>query len=114
LASRGTARILPLARSAQTYEVRTYYVYMLRCIDGTFYTGVTNDIARRFYQHCSGYNETCYTYSRRPLQLVYVGEFEDIRDAIAFEKKLKSWTHKKKRAFADQDWPLLKRLALGR
>jgi putative endonuclease len=94
--------------------VRSYYVYMLRYFDGTFYTGVTNDVVHRYDQHRSGNNETSYTYSRRPLRLVYAGEFEDVRDAIAFEKKLKGWTHSKKRAFADQDWPLLKRLALGR
>jgi putative endonuclease len=94
--------------------VRSYYVYMLRCFDGTFYTGVTNDVVHRYDQHCSGYKKTAYTYSRRPLRLVYVGEFSDVNDAIAFEKKLKSWTHSKKRAFAERDWPLLKRLAMGR
>jgi putative endonuclease len=92
----------------------TYYVYMLRCIDGTFYTGMTNDIARRYDEHVAGYNPTCYTYLRRPLVLVYADEFDRPNDAIAFEKKLKGWSHKKKRAFADRDWPLLNRLASGR
>jgi putative endonuclease len=93
--------------------VRVYYVYMLRCIDGTFYVGVTNDIERRFAQHCDGYSETCYTHTRRPLRLVYADEFSRPNDAIAFEKQLKGWSHKKKRAFAERDWPLLKRLAAG-
>jgi putative endonuclease len=93
--------------------VRLYYVYMLRCFDGTFYIGVTNDIHRRFHEHCTGYLESSYTHSRRPLQLVYAGEFERIIDAIAFEKQLKGWGHRKKRAFAERDWPLLKRLAIG-
>ena len=92
--------------------MRTYYVYMLRCIDGTFYVGVTNDIERRFAEHCMG-EHPGYTNTRRPLRLVYVGEFDRPGDAIAFEKRLKGWSHKKKRAFADQDWPLLKRLASG-
>ena len=48
-------------RTAQTYGVRTYYVYMIRCFDGTFYTGMTNDVARRYYEHCSGYDEAAYT-----------------------------------------------------
>jgi putative endonuclease len=90
--------------------MRIYYVYMLRCIDGTFYIGVTNNVERRFYEHCSGYNPTAYTHSRRPLRLVYVGEFDRPSDAIDFEKRLKGWSHKKKRAFADRDWPLLRRL----
>jgi putative endonuclease len=94
--------------------MRTYYVYMLRCIDGTFYTGVTNDIERRFHEHSTGHDPSCYTYSRRPLRLAYAGEFQYIDRAINFEKQLKGWSHKKKRAFADGDWPLLKRLAMGR
>jgi len=75
---------------------------------------MTNDITRRFAEHCDGHDPGCYTHSRRPLRLVYAGEFERPRDAIAFEKQLKRWSHKKKRAFAERDWPLLKRLAIGR
>jgi putative endonuclease len=93
--------------------VRTFYVYMLRCIDGTFYTGVTNNIERRYYEHSTGHDPTCYTHSRRPLRLVYAAEFQYIDRAINFEKQLKGWSHKKKRAFVERDWPLLKRLALG-
>lgn len=93
--------------------MRTYYVYMLRCFDGTFYTGITNDVERRYAEHCSGYNESAYTHSRRPLRLVYAGEFVNVLDAISFEKQLKGWSHKKKRAFAGREWPLLKRLAIG-
>jgi putative endonuclease len=94
--------------------MEVFYVYMLRCFDGTFYTGVTNDIARRYDEHRAGHNKTSYTHSRRPLRLVYVGEFEGPNAAIAFEKRLKGWSHRKKRAFADRDWPLLKRLSVGR
>jgi putative endonuclease len=95
------------------YGVRSYYVYMLRCMDGSFYTGMTNNIDHRYWQHESGYNPTCYTYTRRPLRLVYVGEFQTPGEAINFEKQVKRWSHKKKRAFADREWPLLKRLAAG-
>jgi putative endonuclease len=91
-----------------------HYVYMLRCFDGTFYVGVTNDIHHRYSQHCAGIDPGCYTFSRRPLRLVYAGEFDRIEDAIAFEKRLKRWTHAKKRAFSERDWPLLKRLSRGR
>jgi putative endonuclease len=93
--------------------VRVYYVYMIRCIDGTFYTGVTNDIERRYNEHCDGYNPTSYTHTRRPLRLVYASEFQRPDEAIAFEKRLKGWSHKKKRAFADRDWPLLRRFAVS-
>jgi putative endonuclease len=93
--------------------MRVYYVYMLRCFDWTFYTGVTNDVVRRFDEHCNGRDRHSYTYSRRPLRLVYAAEFHRVNDAIAWEKRLKVWTHKKKRAFAERDWPLLKRLSAG-
>jgi putative endonuclease len=92
--------------------MRTYFTYIVRCADGTFYTGITNDIERRFAEHGDGRDPTCYTHSRRPLHLVYVGEFDRPDDAIAFEKQLKGWSHKKKRAFAERDWPLLARLAV--
>jgi len=94
--------------------VDVYYVYMLRCIDGTFYTGITNDIIRRYDEHRHGLNPTSYTHARRPVQLAYVGEFQSPDEAIAFEKRLKGWTHNKKRAFADRDWPMLRRLAAAR
>jgi len=81
--------------------VHTYFVYMLRCIDGTFYTGVTNDVDRRFAEHNDGLHETSYTYTRRPLKLVYVSEFQWVTDAIAFEKEIKRWSHRKKRILAE-------------
>jgi putative endonuclease len=86
---------------------------MLRCIDGSFYVGVTNDIVRRFAEHTMGWNPKAYTHMRRPVVLVYCDEFQRIDEAIAFEKRLKKWSHAKKRAFADRDWPMLKRLSEG-
>jgi predicted GIY-YIG superfamily endonuclease len=51
---------------------------------------------------------------RRPLRLAYAGEFDDPAETIAFEQRLKRWSHAKKRAFADRDWTLLKQLGAGR
>ena len=93
--------------------MKTYYVYMLRCFDGTFYVGVTSDFDRRWYQHETGEFETCYTFVRRPLRVAYVGEFDRVEEAIRFEKKLKSWSHKKKRAFAERDWANMRRYSRG-
>jgi putative endonuclease len=78
--------------------VRTYYVYMLRCFDGTFYVGVTNDVERRFAEHCEGGDKWSYTRTRGPLRLVHVSESKGPDEAIAFEKRLKRWNHNKKRA----------------
>lgn len=49
-----------------------YYVYILKCNDGTYCTGVTNSIWRRMDEHENGMNPKCYTASRHPLELVYV------------------------------------------
>ena len=93
--------------------MESFYVYMLFCFDGTFYIGVTNNVERRFWEHCEGIDEGCYTFSRRPLRLDYVGEFSQIHEAIDFEKKLKTWSHRKKRAFAQGKWADLKRYSFG-
>lgn len=93
--------------------MKTYYVYILRCFDGTFYVGMMNDIERRVNEHSFGVDSDCYTYDRRPLQLVHVSEFAWVDQAIAFEKKLKSWSHRKKRAFVEGDWKAIKRYARG-
>jgi putative endonuclease len=94
--------------------VEAYYVYILRCFDGTFYVGVTNNVDRRFAEHAGGLDPDCYTFKRRPLMIAHVSEFAWVDQAIAFEKKLKSWSHRKKRAFIDGDFEALARYSRGR
>ena len=47
------------------------YVYILKCSVKTYYTGITNNPERRLEEHSSGINKKCYTFSRRPLEIVY-------------------------------------------
>ena len=71
--------------------MREYYVYILASRrNGTLYIGVTNDLARRVYEHREG---TADGFTKRygVKLLVYVESFPDIRDAIAREKVLKKW-----------------------
>jgi putative endonuclease len=91
--------------------MREYYVYILKCVDGSLYTGVTNDYQRRFKEHQDGLNPSCYTYKRRPVELVHVSIFRYVLDAIAFEKQLKGWSRKKKEALIAKDIEQLKKLA---
>lgn len=77
---------------------KVYYVYILLCADKSYYTGVTSDLEKRLYEHQSGHDENCYTFSRRPVVLKYFAEFQDINDAIAREKQVKGWSRKKKEA----------------
>jgi len=91
--------------------MRTLYVYILECSDMSFYIGVTNNIGRRFIEHLTGLHEDSYTFSRRPLKLVYCRQFNSPLKAIEFEKQLKRWTRAKKTALINNDLKLLHELA---
>jgi putative endonuclease len=67
--------------------MKSYFVYILQCSDTLTYTGVTNNISRRFEEHQKGLNKNCFTFKRRPLKLIFHQEFNDIEQAIYFEKK---------------------------
>lgn len=90
-----------------------YTVYMIQCSDSSYYTGITNDVNRRMQEHNEGQNPGCYTFSRRPLSLVFQRDFHFILQAIAFEKQLKGWNRKKKEALINGDIDLLKKLSSG-
>jgi putative endonuclease len=91
--------------------MKLYYVYILKCSDDSYYTGVTNNIERRFNEHKSGLNKGCYTFSRRPLELVFYTDFKYVLQAISFEKQVKGWSRKKKEAIINDRWSDLKQLA---
>ncbi len=88
-----------------------YTVYIVECHDGAYYTGVTNDLERRLWEHNTGYNKTCFTYKRRPVELKYFENCADIKQAILWEKQLKGWSRKKKQALFKEDYEELKRLS---
>lgn len=79
-----------------------YYVYILKCNDNSFYTGVTNDLDRRINEHNTGEIKG-FTSSRLPVKLVYSHRFTNIDDAIKFEKQVKGWSRKKKEALINND-----------
>ena len=78
--------------------MKRYYVYILKCSDTTYYTGVTSDLEKRFTEHNTGKHKRSYTYFRRPVELMYYAEFTDISKAIATEKQIKKWSKAKKEA----------------
>ena len=69
---------------------------MLRCSDKSIYTGMTNNLNRRFLEHQSGRDNYSYTYARRPVELIFYQEFNDVLQAIYFEKKIKNGVGKRK------------------
>jgi putative endonuclease len=91
-----------------------YFVYIVECSDGLYYTGVTNDLERRISEHNDGIHPESFTYKRRPVVLKYWQHFNYINDAISWEKQLKGWGRKKKEALFKEDWDLIKELAKSR
>src|SRR5919204_6097017 len=75
----------------------TWRVYMLRCRDGTLYTGATNDLARRLERHSAGQGAR-YTRSRLPVKLVYLEPSRDCSAALRREAALKRLTRRDKLA----------------
>lgn len=76
-------------------NLKSYYVYILVNRSGLFYTGITNNLERRIYEHknklVKGFTEK-YNINK----LMYYSEFSDVNEAIAWEKKVKDWRREKK------------------
>ena len=78
-----------------------YYVYLLRCSDGSLYTGYTDDVERRLVVHQSGKGAK-YTRSRLPVELVYSEELPDKSAALRREAAIKKLTREKKLALIER------------
>lgn len=89
--------------------MKPFFVYLLRCSDGSYYCGQTDDLDARMPQHHAG--EIGYTSTRKPVELVWQGEFETREGAIAFEQQIKGWSRAKKEALIAGDWDKIQELA---
>jgi len=91
-------------------SISVFWVYLLRCADGTYYTGHTDDLERRIGEHASG---TCggYTATRLPVELVFSQECPTRIEALNFERQIKGWSRAKKVALIRGDWEEISRLA---
>jgi len=92
--------------------MKPFYTYLLRCADGSYYSGHTDDLEGRMLLHER--SATGYTASRKPLTLVWKGEFELREEAIACERQIKGWSRAKKAALVAGDWDKVKELARAR
>lgn len=68
---------------------------MLRCRDGSFYVGITNDLDERLAEHARG-KDSEYTAKRLPVKLVWKQEFGSKREARKREVEIKGWSRRKK------------------
>lgn len=83
--------------------MKDYFVYIVKCSDGSYYTGVTSNLEKRINEHNSGIIKG-YTSDRLPVNLVYSNRFRNISDTIRAEKQIKGWTRVKKEALIRGDF----------
>ena len=86
------------------------WVYILRCADGSYYTGHTDSPEKRLYEHESG-AVPGYTSNRRPVRLEYACDFETREEALGAELAIKGWSRAKKEALMRNEWTRLPALA---
>jgi putative endonuclease len=73
-----------------------WYVYIVECADGTYYTGITTDVDRRINEHNYSFKSAKYTRSRRPVKLVYVEGSKNRSTASRRENQIKKLNRNKK------------------
>jgi tRNA(Arg) A34 adenosine deaminase TadA/predicted GIY-YIG superfamily endonuclease len=91
----------------------SFWVYILKCSDGSFYTGHTDDLQRRIAQHEAGEIGGCYTHTCGPVTLIFSQDFPDRESALESETQIKRWSRAKKQALADGDWTTLQELSMN-
>jgi len=79
-----------------------WHVYMIKCSDGSLYTGITTDIRRRIDEHNAG-KAASYTRVRRPVRLVHNESRSNRSRALKREAEIKSWPRDKKLALIKED-----------
>jgi putative endonuclease len=89
-----------------------FFVYMVRCADGTLYTGYTRDTEARVQVHNSGKGAK-YTRSRLPVSLVYAEQCESLSAALKRERELKPWSKARKEALVTAAVTPLSRAGAG-
>jgi predicted GIY-YIG superfamily endonuclease len=88
----------------------SFYVYILRCSDGSYYTGHTDDLEKRMAMHGTP-RLGSYVSTRLPVHLAWCGEVSTREEALGFERQVKRWSRAKKEALMRGDWHAVSLLA---
>ncbi len=75
--------------------MKKWFVYIIQCDDGSFYTGITENIERRFQEHKEGKGGR-YTFLHKPLKILFSENFNSLETALRRESQLKGWSRIKK------------------
>jgi predicted GIY-YIG superfamily endonuclease len=89
-----------------------FYVYILRCSDGSYYTGHTDNLEKRMAEHQSG-EYGGYASTRLPVQLLWSQDCATRLEALSAEQQIKGWSRKKKEAMMRGDWKAVQQIAWG-
>ncbi len=76
---------------------KKYFVYIVECADGSYYTGYTTDIQRRLNEHNYSSRSAKYTRSRRPVKLIHSEEYNTLSEALKREHAIKKLSRKRKK-----------------
>ncbi len=79
-----------------------HYVYMIECVNGSYYTGYTTDVERRYQEHQQGSSKCRYTRSFPPKKLAAYWSFANPIDALAVERQIKEMSKLEKQQLIDQ------------
>ncbi|WP_218961346.1 GIY-YIG nuclease family protein [Desulfobotulus mexicanus] len=88
------------------------FMYILKCSDGSYYTGSTNNIELRLAQHQAGEGSN-HTRKRLPVELLYIEEYQRIDEAFFREKQVQGWSRKKKEALINGAFESLRHLSVA-
>ena len=91
--------------------MKIYFVYILECVDDTYYTGITSNLEKRLSDHLARKHSNSYTSTRLPVKLVFFAEFTNVELAISTEKQIKKWSRAKKQALINNEFEKLPNLA---
>jgi len=101
---------LSLSKDGLKRKEMSFWIYILRCSDNSYYTGHTDNLEKRIIEHQTGEIEG-YTSTRLPITLVFANEFPTREEALTCERQIKGWSRKKKEAMMRGDWAEVSRLA---
>lgn len=87
-----------------------FWIYILQCSDGSYYTGHTENLEIRLASHQSG-NVIGYTSTRLPVKLMFSQALTTREEAISAERQIKGWSRAKKEAMMQGDWQRVSELA---
>ena len=83
--------------------MKVWYLYVVRCVDSTLYTGITTDVDRRIREHNASKRGAKYTRTRRPVELVWTREYKSRSEAQKAEYSFKKLFHKEKWEVINED-----------